>query len=105
MKLHCVLAASAFSAEPTKTPPGLTSSNAPVKPLKNFILAGQSNMQGQRIVTAQDMNGSEKPGTLVSMLHNPAKAALLKHWVDAKGAWAERPACAGGSRGPRDPAR
>ena len=43
----------------------------PAKPLKVFILAGQSNMQGQGIVTAQDKDGSEKPGTLVSMPQNP----------------------------------
>ena len=43
----------------------------PAKQLKVFILAGQSNMQGQGIVTAQDKDGSEKPGTRVSMPQNP----------------------------------
>ena len=58
-------------------------------PLKVFILAGQSNMQGQGIVEAKDKAGKEKPGTLLAMLHDPAKAPLLKHLVDAKGHWAE----------------
>ena len=60
------------------------------KPVKVFILAGQSNMQGQGIVTMKDKDGSEKPGTLTSMLKDPAKAPMLKHWVDAKGNWAEK---------------
>jgi len=59
-------------------------------PLKVFILAGQSNMQGQGVVTMKDAAGKEKPGTLTSMLKDPAKASLLKNWVDGKGAWAER---------------
>ncbi len=62
----------------------------PAKPLKVFILAGQSNMQGQGIVTAKEKDGAEKPGTLAAMLRDPAKAPLLKHWVDAKGEWMEK---------------
>ena len=60
------------------------------KPVKVFILAGQSNMQGQGIVTMKDKDGSEKPGTLTAMLKDPAKAPMLKGWVDAKGNWAEK---------------
>jgi hypothetical protein len=60
------------------------------KPVKVFILAGQSNMQGQGVVTMKDNDGSEKPGTLTAMLKDPAKAPMLKHWVDAKGNWAEK---------------
>jgi hypothetical protein len=63
---------------------------APVLPVKVFILAGQSNMQGQGIVTSQDENGKERPGTLVSMLKIPTKAPLLKNWVNAKGEWKEK---------------
>ncbi len=59
-------------------------------PVKVFILAGQSNMQGQGLVTMKDKDGKEKPATLISMLKDPAKALLLKHWVDANGDWAER---------------
>jgi len=59
-------------------------------PVKVFILAGQSNMQGQGVVTMKDNDGKEKPGTLTSMLKNPDKAALIKDWVNAKGEWAEQ---------------
>ncbi len=60
------------------------------KPLKVFILAGQSNMQGQGIVTSQDEQGRELPGTLLATLRNPAKAPMLKHLVNAKGEWQEK---------------
>jgi hypothetical protein len=60
------------------------------KPVKVFILAGQSNMQGQGIVQAKDKEGRESPGTLVSMLKDAAKAPLLKHLVDRDGNWAEK---------------
>ena len=63
--------------------------DAPAKPLKVFILAGQSNMQGQGIVSSLAEMKVEKPGTLASMLKDPAKAPLLKTWVNAKGEWAE----------------
>ena len=59
-------------------------------PLKVFVLAGQSNMQGQGSVTMQDEAGKEKPGTLISMLKDPAKAPMLKNWVDKKGEWNEK---------------
>jgi len=69
--------------------PGGPPKQAGNSPIKVFILAGQSNMQGQGIVTMKDKAGNEKPGTLVSMLKDPAKATLLKHLVDANGNWAE----------------
>ena len=85
--LVAMLTSSAFAQ-------GAVSGNSPKQagksPVKVFILAGQSNMQGQGLVTMKDKEGNEKPGTLVSMLKDPAKAPLLKHWVDANGDWAER---------------
>lgn len=59
------------------------------KPVKVFILAGQSNMQGQGIVSSMAEMKEEKPGTLATMLKDPAKAPLLKTWVNAKGEWNE----------------
>jgi len=58
-------------------------------PLKVFILAGQSNMEGPGVVTMKDEAGKERPGTLAALLKDPQKAPLLKHLVDAKGNWAE----------------
>ena len=71
-------------------PLGLLSAADTAKPLKVFILAGQSNMQGQGIVTSKDPAGKERPGTLAYLLKDPAKAPMLKKWVDAKGEWAEK---------------
>jgi len=62
---------------------------AAAKPVKVFILAGQSNMQGQGMVTGVPEGGVERPGTLVSMLKDPVKGKQLKSWVDAKGEWKE----------------
>ena len=42
-------------------------------------------MQGQGIVSSLAEMKVEKPGTLASMLKDPAKASLLKIWVNAKG--------------------
>lgn len=60
------------------------------KPLKVFILAGQSNMQGQGMVTSQDEQGRERPGTLLATLRDRIKGQQLKHLVNAKGEWAEK---------------
>ena len=60
------------------------------KLLQVFILAGQSNMQGQGMVTAQDDQGHERPGTLLVTLKDRTKARQLKHLVNAKGEWAEK---------------
>jgi alpha-galactosidase len=59
-------------------------------PLKVFILAGQSNMEGHGAVTRQDASGHEMKGTLVSMLKDKTKEPLVKHLVDAKGEWVVR---------------
>lgn len=63
---------------------------ASAKPVKVFILAGQSNMQGQGMVSSFDESGVEKPGTLASILKDPAKAPMLRKWVNAKGEWSEK---------------
>src|SRR5437660_1327356 len=59
-------------------------------PLKVFILAGQSNMEGQAVadLDGKDYNGGK--GTLKYLLKSPAKVALVKHLVDARGGWTVR---------------
>lgn len=85
--LIAMLASSNFAqgavAGKSPKPPGKS-------PIKVFILAGQSNMQGQGIVEAKDEAGKEKPGTLRAMLGDPTKGRLLKSWVDANGNWNEK---------------
>jgi putative heme-binding domain-containing protein len=58
--------------------------------LKVFILAGQSNMEGQAVadLEGKDYNGGK--GTLLHLLKDPAKAALFKHLCTDKGGWAVR---------------
>jgi hypothetical protein len=67
----------------------LTAADAP-KPLKVFILAGQSNMEGQAVadLDGKDYNGGK--GTLKHLLKDRDKRALLKHLTDGKGGWAVR---------------
>ena len=58
-------------------------------PVKVFILAGQSNMQGQGVTGIREEFKNSK-GTLTSMLADPVKAPLIKHLRNAKGEWVER---------------
>jgi hypothetical protein len=70
---------------------GLGGSNEPTpKPVKVFILAGQSNMQGQAVVdlSGPDYNGGK--GTLEALLNDPAKSSLVAHLKSAAGGWSVR---------------
>ncbi len=60
------------------------------KPMKVFILAGQSNMQGQAVadLEGKDYNGGK--GTLAKLMGDPAKAEMFAHLKDAAGTWRER---------------
>jgi hypothetical protein len=59
-------------------------------PLKVFILAGQSNMEGQAVVDLDGKNYNDGKGTLKFLLNDAAKAPLLKHLKDDKGNWVVR---------------
>ncbi|MCA9291159.1 MAG: hypothetical protein KDA25_08520 [Phycisphaerales bacterium] len=58
-------------------------------PLKVFILAGQSNMEGQGVVDLAGTDDNEGKGTLVSLLSDPAKQAL-EDLRDEQGNWRVR---------------
>ena len=64
---------------------------APLEPVKVFLLAGQSNMQGQGVVAMDDpgdYNGGQ--GNLVwSMKHSVSKTEMV-HLRDATGKWTVR---------------
>ncbi len=60
--------ATAWAGEP------ITSNRPPVKPLKVFILAGQSNMQGHARIS-----------TFESLADDPKTAPLLKEMLGANG--------------------
>jgi hypothetical protein len=61
------------------------------KPVKVFLLAGQSNMEGQGVVSMddpRDYNGGK--GNLVNTMKDPKKARLYKHLKNEKGEWVIR---------------
>lgn len=66
------------------------SAAAEAKPLKVFILAGQSNMEGQAVVDLEGKDYNEGRGTLAALMRDPAKAPMFMHLKDAQGQWAVR---------------
>lgn len=59
-------------------------------PVKIFILAGQSNMEGQGVADLEGKDYNQGKGTLNYLLKDPAKAPLFKHLKDEKGQWTVR---------------
>ena len=71
----------------------LCSAASAAKPkLKVFVLAGQSNMEGQAEVEQQWPNGTEKNGTLLYQTRDPRTAAEFAQTLDPhnKSAWRVR---------------
>src|SRR5271166_4851421 len=62
----------------------------PTKPVKVFLLAGQSNMEGQAVADLDGKDYNDGKGTLNALRNDPDKAALVKHLKDGKGAWTVR---------------
>lgn len=67
--------------------PALTAES---KPVKVFILAGQSNMEGQAVVDLSGKDYNEGKGTLAELMRDPAKAAQFSHLRGADGKWTVR---------------
>jgi hypothetical protein len=67
-----------------------TSCAAAPPPLKVFILAGQSNMEGQAVADLEGKDYNDGRGTLARLMHDPAKAALFAHLRDPHGGWTVR---------------
>lgn len=59
------------------------------KPVKVFILAGQSNMEGAGAVNA-DPKKNEGKGSVEYLVKNAATAEKFKHLTDKTGAWVVR---------------
>ncbi|MCP5520306.1 MAG: sialate O-acetylesterase [Verrucomicrobiales bacterium] len=79
-------ASPARAAEPS---PSGVASTAAGRPLKVFILAGQSNMEGQGMIAADpDRNGGK--GSLEFLAKDPVTAPKFGHLLDAAGAWRVR---------------
>jgi alpha-galactosidase len=60
------------------------------KPVKVFILAGQSNMEGQSVVDLAGADYNDGRGTLVKLMADPTKAAMFQHLKAADGKWTVR---------------
>src|SRR6267154_338520 len=82
MKCILTLAALFFALLPTL--------HAAAKPVKVFILAGQSNMEGQAVVDLEGKSYNDGKGTLVTLMGDPVKAPLFKHLRDTDGKWTVR---------------
>lgn len=67
----------------------IASAQGPAK-VQVFVLAGQSNMEGQAVADLDGKNYNGGKGTLKALLANPAKAELARYWFDPKGGWTKR---------------
>ncbi len=68
---------------------GVRAEQAGKSPVKVFILAGQSNMQGQGKIKL-DVGRNEGKGSLEYLVKDPATAERFKHLVDKQGKWVVR---------------
>ena len=68
----------------------LHAAESPKQPIKIFILAGQSNMEGQGVVDLEGKDYNDGKGTLVQLMRDPEKSAMFKHFKDARGEWVVR---------------
>ena len=84
-KLFCVVSAMVAMLAQT------TRAGDATGPIKVFILAGQSNMEGQGVVSMDDpKNYNGGKGNLVWSMQNSQSAALMKHLKNEKGEWVVR---------------
>jgi hypothetical protein len=60
------------------------------RPMKAFILAGQSNMEGQAVVDLTGRDYNEGAGTLARMIADPATRDAYAHLRNADGSWRVR---------------
>ena len=60
------------------------------KPVKVFILAGQSNMEGQAVVDLKGKDYNDGKGTLEQLLADATRSAMFRHLKERDGKWAVR---------------
>ncbi len=60
------------------------------KPLQVFILAGQSNMEGQAVVDLKGKDYNDARGTLEQVMSDPVHTAMYQHLRTADGRWTTR---------------
>lgn len=59
-------------------------------PVKVFILAGQSNMEGQAVADLDGEAFNDGKGTLKALLRDPTTAGRFRHLIDDAGRWRDR---------------
>ena len=69
---------------------GLAASVTSAKALQVYILAGQSNMEGQAVVDLTGKNYNEGRGTLVEVMARPENAERYAHLRVKNGSWVVR---------------
>src|SRR3954471_4140555 len=69
---------------------GILSAVSARKPVKVFILAGQSNMEGQGVADLDGKDYNQGKGTLAQLIRDPAKGPMFKHLTNAQGGWQVR---------------
>ena len=71
-------------------PPAVTVGTPPVSPVKVFVLAGQSNMEGQAVadLDGPDYNGGR--GTLLDVLRDPRLGDEFERYAPMDGRWPVR---------------
>ena len=74
---------------PAEPKPDQPAREGSLKPVKVFILAGQSNMQGQGFIKADPQRNGGK-GSLEYLVKDPATADKFKHLMDKDGQWVVR---------------
>src|SRR5579871_5268785 len=62
----------------------------PVSPIKVFVLAGQSNMEGQAVVDLKGKDYNDGKGTLEQLMSDPEKSRVFLHLKDRDGKWTGR---------------
>lgn len=60
------------------------------KTVKVFILAGQSNMEGQAVVELKGPDYNDGKGTLETFMSDPRDASKFRHLKGADGRWTVR---------------
>ncbi len=70
--------------------PRLEAKTAVQGPVKVFILAGQSNMEGQAVADLEGPDYNDGKGTLAYLLRDPAKAPRFAHLRNPDGTWTVR---------------
>ena len=75
--LWCLLASLAIAAEPSRK-------------VQVFILAGQSNMEGQAVADLSGKDYNEGRGTLAQLIEDPKLQPMLQHLRNPDGSWVVR---------------